>query len=89
MKIMPPQDSPEQSYPLPKFEQDILKRWIAEGAKWPEGSLSRLLNGSQDTYICRSYTTHPRIQLCRCHREGNAKGKLRLDNKADSFKSRR
>ena len=36
-EIMPPQDSPEQSYPLPKFEQDILKRWIAEGAKWPEG----------------------------------------------------
>ena len=87
-EIMPPQDSPEQSYPLPKFEQDILKRWIAEGAKWPEGVT---LTPAKRLPKTLTFVDHiqPILEFncVRCHREGNAKGKLRLDNKADSFKS--
>ena len=56
--------------------------------KWPEG-----VTLAPAKRLPKTLTFVDHIQpilgfnCVRCHREGNAKGKLRLDNKADSFKS--
>ena len=36
-EIMPPIKNEDKDYPLRKPEQEILKQWIKEGAKWPDG----------------------------------------------------
>ncbi len=85
--IMPPQDS-TKSYPLLKFEQEILKRWIKDGAKWPKDVTLKTAKRPPKTV---NFVEHiqPILEFncVRCHREKNAKGKLRLDNATDAFKS--
>jgi len=85
--VMPPQDS-TKSFVLPGFEQDILKRWITDGAKWPK---EVTLKPSKRLPKIIDFAEHiqPILEFncVRCHREENAKGKLRLDNATDAFKS--
>ena len=38
-EIMPPIKNEEKDYPLTKAEQEILKKWIKEGANWPDGTV--------------------------------------------------
>lgn len=83
--VMPPQDS-ESSYLLPAFELAILKAWIEEGAKWPQ---EVTLKPSKRLPKRVDFVEHiqPILEFncVRCHREENAKGKLRLDTAAEAF----
>ncbi|MBT7853820.1 MAG: SUMF1/EgtB/PvdO family nonheme iron enzyme [Opitutae bacterium] len=85
--VMPPQDS-TKSFLLPNFELDILKRWIAEGAKWPkEVTLQTAKRLPKTIDFAEHIQPILEFNCVRCHREENAKGKLRLDNAIDAFKS--
>lgn len=76
--IMPPKGPP-----LTKGQTDLLKRWIEEGAKWPEDATL-----SQVAKIDFVKDIQPILELncVSCHTEGHAKGGLRLDTKAEAFK---
>ncbi|MBX3744279.1 MAG: SUMF1/EgtB/PvdO family nonheme iron enzyme [Verrucomicrobiae bacterium] len=77
--LMPP---PAQGGPMPKEITDVLKQWIAEGAKWPEGLK---IGQVQRIDFVRDVQPILEFHCVACHREGEAKGRLRLDNKKDAF----
>ena len=68
---------------LTKEQTDVLKAWIEQGAKWPEGVTLK-----QTNRIAFAKDIQPILELncVSCHHEGHAKGGLRLDNKGDAFK---
>ncbi len=79
--IMPP---PNKGGPLPKELTDVLKQWIQEGAKWPDGvTLAQVqrIDFVKDVQPVLEYN------CVACHREEEDKGKLRLDTKEQAFTS--
>ncbi len=62
----------------------VLKQWVAEGAKWPEGV--KLAQVAKVDFV-KEVQPILEFNCVACHREGEAKGKLRLDNRKDAFTS--
>ncbi len=84
--VLPPDDEksmPPKEGKLTKEQTDLLRDWIKAGANWPDGvtlTQVRRINFVKDI--------QPILEMncVACHKEDHAKGKLRLDNKADAFK---
>ncbi len=79
--LMPPSN---KGGPLPKELTDVVKQWITEGAKWPDGVT---LETVQRMDFVKDVQPVLEYNCVACHREGEDKGKLRLDNKAMAFTS--
>ncbi|MBI3413760.1 MAG: SUMF1/EgtB/PvdO family nonheme iron enzyme [Verrucomicrobia bacterium] len=78
--LMPPKG---KGGPLPKEQTELLRRWIEEGANWPD---SVTLKTVQRVDFVRDIQPILEFNCVACHREGQTKGDLRLDNKSDAFK---
>ena len=76
--IMPPKGDP-----LSKEQTEVLRRWIEEGAPWPD---NLVLKQTKRIDFVKDIQPLLEVNCLGCHREGNPKGKLRLDNKLDAFK---
>jgi formylglycine-generating enzyme required for sulfatase activity len=79
--LMPPA---KKGGPLPKEIVGVVKEWIAEGAKWPEGVVLE-----QQARVDFVTDIQPILEFncVSCHRAGNDEGGLILDNKKDAFTS--
>ena len=79
--LMPPAG---KGGPLPKEVTDVVRSWIADGAKWPEGVV--LEQRARVDFVA---DVQPILEFncVSCHREGNAEGGLRLDNRQEAFTS--
>ena len=77
--IMPPKGDP-----LTKGQQDLLRRWIAEGAKWPAGAA---LTQVRRVNFTRDIQPILETSCVSCHREGHDKGDLALDTAEAAFTS--
>ncbi len=84
--ILPPDDDkimPPKGDKLTKEQADLLRDWIKAGAPWPDGvTLAKV----QRISFVKDIKPILEADCISCHKEGHAKGKLRLDNKADAFK---
>jgi len=76
--IMPPKGDP-----LTKEQTELLRRWIEEGAAWPD---DLVLKQTKRIDFVKDIQPLLEVNCLGCHREGNPKGNLRLDNKSDAFK---
>src|SRR6185503_14274341 len=76
--IMPPKGDP-----LTKEQTELLRRWIEEGAVWPN---DLVLKQTKRIDFVKDIQPLLEVNCLGCHREGNPKGNLRLDNKSDAFK---
>ncbi len=79
--LMPPA---KKGGPLPKQITAVLKNWVADGAKWPEG-----VTLEQRPRVDFATDIQPILELncVRCHNAESDKGNLRLDTKQRSFES--
>jgi len=77
--IMPPKGEK-----LSKAQQDLLKQWITEGAKWPE---DMVLMQQEKVDFVKQVKPIFEVSCVACHREGEDKGDLRMDDKAAFFAS--
>ena len=77
--VMPPKGDK-----LTKAEQDTLKAWIEQGAKWPE---EIKLSQKEKVDFVKHVAPIIEVHCVQCHKEGHAKGKLRMDVKSEFFKS--
>ena len=75
-------DTFEASLPfkLTKAQQETLKQWITEGAKWPE---EVKLQQREKVDFVKQVKPIIEVHCVACHKEGHAKGDLRMDSKAD------
>ncbi len=76
--IMPPKGEK-----LSKAQQDTLKVWIEQGAPWPD---DLQLAQKEKVDFAKQVAPIFEVYCISCHREGNAKGKLRMDVKSEFFK---
>ncbi len=76
--VMPPKGDK-----LVKEQTELLKKWIEEGAPWPEGPALATIRR-----IDFAKEVRPILELncVACHREGHDKGDLRMDVKELTFK---
>ncbi len=85
-EIMPPVKNEEKDYPLRKAEQTILKQWIKEGAKWPDGiKLTSRKRLPKKISFVNDVKPILEINCLSCHRKDKAEGKLRLDTFEHAF----
>jgi formylglycine-generating enzyme required for sulfatase activity len=85
-EIMPPIKNEEKDYPLRKPEQTILKQWIKEGAKWPDGiKLTPRKRLPKKITFVNDVKPILEINCLSCHRKDKAEGKLRLDTFEHAF----
>ncbi len=85
--ILPPDHDdimPPKGAPLTKEQAELLKRWIAQGAPWPQDAT---LTQVRRVDFVKDVQPILELNCVSCHREGNKKGGLRLDNKPDAFTS--
>ncbi|MFN0069474.1 MAG: SUMF1/EgtB/PvdO family nonheme iron enzyme [Limisphaerales bacterium] len=85
--VLPPDHDdlmPPKPPALTKEQTEVLRRWIAEGAKWPAGAALTAV-----TRINFVKDVQPILELncVACHREDHDKGGLRLDTKSLAFSS--
>jgi formylglycine-generating enzyme required for sulfatase activity len=76
--IMPPKGGP-----LTKAQTEMLRNWIEQGAEWPDNVIlkqTRRINFAKDVQSILE------LNCVACHREGHAKGGLRLDLRELAFK---
>ena len=76
--IMPPKGGP-----LAKIQTDAVRKWIEEGAAWPEDvslKQTRRINFVKDVQPILEFN------CVACHREGHDNGRLRLDTRELAFK---
>ena len=66
-------------------QQETLKAWIQEGAVWPE---SIKLSQKQKVDFVKEVKPIFEVHCVTCHKEGHAKGDLRMDSKAEFFASK-
>jgi hypothetical protein len=86
MTVLPPDHDdimPPKGGPLTKAQTEVLRRWIEQGAEWPENvtlKQTRRINFAKDV--------QPILELncVACHREGHDKGHLRMDVRELAFK---
>jgi formylglycine-generating enzyme required for sulfatase activity/mono/diheme cytochrome c family protein len=81
LDLMPPV---KNGGPLPKTHTDLLRRWIEEGAEWPEG---KVLTAVPNIDFVKDIQPILERHCVTCHREDYDKGGLRLDTKAMAFTS--
>src|SRR5207247_3110900 len=84
--ILPPDDEklmPPKGDKLTKEQTDLLRDWIKVGANWPDGVT--LIQVQRINFV-KDIQPVLEMNCVACHKEDHAKGKLRLDNKADTFK---
>ena len=77
--VMPP---PKEGL-LPKEQQEKLRQWIDAGAKWPAGvklGVTKKINFAKDIQPIFEFN------CVACHREGHAKGGLRMETRELTFK---
>jgi formylglycine-generating enzyme required for sulfatase activity/mono/diheme cytochrome c family protein len=79
-KAMPPKGDR-----LSKAQQDVLKAWIEQGAKWPDGVT---LAQAERVDFVKQIQPIFEVNCVGCHKEGHAKGELRMDVKSEFFKSK-
>ena len=85
-EIMPPIKNEEKDYPLRKPEQAILKQWIKEGAKWPDGiKLTSRKRLPKKISFVNDVKPILELNCLSCHRKDKAEGKLRLDTFEHAF----
>jgi formylglycine-generating enzyme required for sulfatase activity len=78
--LMPPKS---KGGPLAKEQTELLRRWIEQGAVWPEGVT---LAAARKVDFVKDVQPILEFSCVACHREGHDKGGLRLDNKASAAK---
>ena len=74
---------PPKEGPLPKEQQAKLREWIDAGAKWPAGvklGVAKKINFAKDIQPIFEFN------CVACHRDGYAKGGLRMDTRELTFK---
>lgn len=74
---------PPKEGPLPKEQQAKLRQWIDAGAKWPAGvklGVAKKINFAKDIQPIFEFN------CVACHRDGYAKGGLRMDTRELTFK---
>ncbi len=76
--VMPPKGNK-----LTKAQTAVLRDWIEQGAGWPE---ELALKQVKRVDFVKDVQPLLELNCVACHREGHAKGKLRLDNASDAFK---
>ncbi len=69
---------------LTKEQSDMLKDWIAKGAKWPDGAMLKQVQRAQFTKDIQPILEYNCVA---CHRPGHAKGDLDLTTKEAALKS--
>ena len=74
--LMPPKD---KGGPLPKEQTELLRLWIEQGARWPDGVK---LAAVRQVDFARDIQPILEESCLSCHHEGHAKGELRLDTRA-------
>ncbi len=79
-RVMPPQP---KNRPLTKAEAEVLRAWIDEGAKWPAGVS---LTAVKQVDFVKDIQPIFEFKCVACHREGQSKGGLRMDEKDLAFK---
>lgn len=80
-ELMPPV---KNGGPLPKEITQVIAQWVNEGATWPAGVVLQQvprIDFVKDVQPILEY------HCVACHREGEAKGRLRLDTKEQAFTS--
>ena len=85
LTILPEDDDdimPPKGDPLTKAETNILKQWIEEGAEWP---VEVTLETTQKIDFVQDIQPIFEFNCVSCHRDGHAKGDLRLDNAESAF----
>jgi formylglycine-generating enzyme required for sulfatase activity len=75
---------PPKGERLNSRQQETLKAWIQEGAAWPE---SIKLSQKQKVDFVKEVKPIFEVHCVACHKEGHAKGYLRMDSKAEFFAS--
>lgn len=78
--LMPPT---KKGGPLPKEQTALLRRWIEQGADWPEGValvVARKIDFAKDIQPILEFS------CASCHLEGHEKGGLRLDTRDNAVK---
>ncbi|MBM3851049.1 MAG: hypothetical protein FJ396_12870 [Verrucomicrobia bacterium] len=76
---------PPKGERLNSRQQETLKAWIQEGAAWPE---SIKLSQKQKVDFVKEVKPIFEVHCVACHKEGHAKGDLRMDSKAEFFASK-
>jgi len=74
---------PQKEGPLPKEQQAKLRQWIDKGAKWPA---SAKLGVTKKINFVKDIQPIFEFNCVACHREGYAKGGLRMDTRELTFK---
>jgi len=85
LTILDPDDDdimPPKGDPLTKDQTDALKHWIEAGAEWPA---EVVLEQTQKVDFVQDVQPVLEFNCVACHREGHAKGGLRLDNAESAF----
>jgi formylglycine-generating enzyme required for sulfatase activity/mono/diheme cytochrome c family protein len=66
-------------------QQGILKSWVEQGAAWPD---DQKLSQKEKVDFVRDVKPIFEVNCVACHKDGHAKGELRMDVKAEFFKSK-
>jgi len=83
--ILPPDDDeimPPKGETLTSDQADVLKEWIAAGAKWPEGLVIKQVRRIDFVKDIKPILEESCVS---CHREEHDKGDLRLDERKYAF----
>jgi len=84
--ILPPEHDdimPPKGDPLTKTQAAVLRKWIEQGAEWPE---SVKLEKVQRVDFVKDVQPILELNCVACHREGYDKGSLRMDERDLAFK---
>ena len=85
--VLPPDDDeimPPKGEPLTADQANVLKEWIAAGAKWPEGLVIQQVRRID---FVKDIKPILEVSCVSCHREEHDKGDLRLDERQYAFEA--
>jgi formylglycine-generating enzyme required for sulfatase activity len=84
--VLPPDHAdimPPKGDPLTKEQTDLLRRWIEQGAVWPDDVV---LTKARRIEFVKDVQPILELNCAACHREGYVKGGLRLDVASEAAK---